>query len=90
MSYGICDDLGVWLVVPDGPFATQDLAQAECDKRNFEDGCANEEGELLQEIPLAQWNTYYVKHRSRPDCTCRPARDPLTEGLDVSPGRRAE
>jgi hypothetical protein len=69
MSFGIADDLGVWVVVRDGSFATEELAQAECDRRNFEDGCADESG-AMKMMTIPEFNTYRVRHGSRADCTC--------------------
>jgi hypothetical protein len=69
-SFEICDDYGVWIVVPcaSGRYATEQAAQAECNRRNFEDGLADENGKLLHLYNQINW---WAKHSIRPDCTCR-------------------
>lgn len=86
MSYGIQDDLGIWVVVPDGNFPSRLEAQAECDRRNREDGIADATGRLFMSLPVPEWKTFYAKHRARPDCTCKPERDPLIEFLREGQG----
>ena len=72
VSYDICDDFGVWIVVPRlaklGRWQSEQDAQAECDRRNFQDGIADESGRLLQLFNQVQW---WAKHSLRPDCTCK-------------------
>lgn len=70
--YSICDDVGVWVVVPrvNGKFNSEAEAQDECDRRNIEDGSADESGELYGDWPMnkvAQWERV---HGARADCTC--------------------
>jgi hypothetical protein len=69
-TFEICDDYGVWVVVPcaGGRWATEQLAKAECNRRNFEDGCADKKGELLHLYNQLDW---WERHSKRPDCTCK-------------------
>lgn len=72
MSYDVCDDYGVWVVVPKplGRWVNQDDAQDECNKRNFDAGIAAEDGELKNEVSKEDESKFTTVHLVHPECTC--------------------
>lgn len=85
--FDICDDYGVWVITTEPKvgmtcrWLTEEDAQAECNRRNFAAGIADENGDLKSLIDVDDEEKFQTVHYAHPECTCFGAMKALRESL---------